>query len=140
MKKGISLLLALLFGAFTFAETVVGDWKTIDDDSGDEKSIVKVYLKDGKLYGDIVKLLNEPQGYDPICDECPGNLKNKKVIGMTIINGLTLDGDAWTGDDGILDPDNGKWYDVKIWREGNKLRVRGYIGFLYRTQTWILEE
>lgn len=140
MKKGISLLLALLFGAFTFAETVVGDWKTIDDDSGDEKSIVKVYVKDGKLYGDIVKLLNEPQGYDPICDECPGNLKNKKVIGMTIINGLTLDGDAWTGDDGILDPDNGKWYDVKIWREGNKLRVRGYIGFLYRTQTWILEE
>lgn len=140
MFRSFSLICLLLIINSLSAETVVGLWKTIDDDSGEEKSIVKLYIQDGKLFGDIVALLNEPEGYDPVCDECSGKLKNQKVIGMTFINGLTRDDEAWTGDDGILDPDNGKWYSVKIWREGNELKVRGYIGFLFRTQTWVLQE
>lgn len=139
MKKGFALLAMLFLVPGVFAEPVVGKWKTIDDGSGEEKSIINIYIKDGKLYGDIVQLLNEPDGYDPICEECSGELKNQKIIGMTIINGLTKEGEAWLADDGIIDPDNGKWYDVKIWREGDELKVRGYIGFLYRTQTWILQ-
>ena len=42
-------------------------------------------------------------------------------------------------DDGsreILDPENGKTYDCEIWLENDKLKVRGYIAFFYRTQTW----
>ena len=45
------------------------------------------------------------------------------------------DDDEWE-DGSILDPDNGKTYDCKIWREGDKLQVRGYIAFFFRTQTW----
>lgn len=37
----------------------------------------------------------------------------------------------------ICDPKNGKIYDCKLWVENGKLQVRGYIAFLYRTQTWI---
>ena len=55
---------------------------------------------------------------------------------MIIMENLEKDDDEW--DDGeILDPNNGKIYDCKIWLEGNDiLKVRGYVGFFYRTQTW----
>lgn len=140
MKKGAFLLIAIFVSLTTFSQSIVGNWKTIDDDSGEEKSIIKIYEKDGKIYGDIVELLNETDDYNPICDQCPGAMKNQKVIGLTIINGLEKDGDIWSKKSGIIDPDNGKWYDVKIWREENKLMVRGYISFFYRTQTWVLVE
>jgi uncharacterized protein (DUF2147 family) len=70
-------------------------------------------------------------------------LKGKKILGMQIINGLTLRDGRWSGNNGILDPDNGKYYDVKIWvneKDPSRLNVRGYISFLYRTQIWLREE
>ncbi len=141
MKK-LTVALMMAFSMISmFAEPVSGTWKTIDDGTGEAKSIVKIYEKGGKIYGDIVEIFNEDPNYDPLCTECSGSLKNQKIIGMTIINGLEkTDDNAWYLKKGIIDPDNGKWYDVKIWREGNKLMVRGYIGFIYRTQTWMLVE
>ncbi|MDA3818485.1 MAG: DUF2147 domain-containing protein [Prolixibacteraceae bacterium] len=144
MKKSITLLIISLF-VFSFSmaqNSVTGKWRTIDDDTGEVKSIVEITKKDGKLYGKIIQLFNEDPNYDPLCTECNGKLKNKKIIGMQIINGLTKEDGEWVGDDGILDPDNGKIYDVKIWvdeENPKKLNVRGYIAFLYRTQTWIRE-
>ncbi len=140
MKKIGLTLLILLSAIVLHANPISGKWKTIDDGTGEVKSIIKVYEKDGKLYGDIVKLFNEDPNYDPVCTECDGDLKGKKIIGMTIINGLENKGDYWYAKKGIIDPDNGKWYDVKIWREGDELKVRGYISVVYRTQTWLLEK
>jgi len=144
MKKAVLFLIISLF-VFSFSmaqNNITGKWRTIDDDTREVKSIVKVTKEDGKLYGKIVQLFNEDPNYDPLCTECEGKLKNKKIIGMQIINGLTKEDGIWVGDDGILDPDNGKFYDVKIWMDeddSKKLNVRGYIAFLYRTQTWIRE-
>jgi len=53
--------------------------------------------------------------------------------------GLSLRKGKWR-DGRILDPNNGKYYDCQIWLEDNKLKVRGYIGFFYRTQEWIRAE
>ncbi len=144
MKKTILLLTITLFacGLSVAQNSVTGKWRTIDDDTGEVKSIVEITKEDVKLYGEIVQLFNEDPNYDPLCTECEGKLKNKKIIGMQIINGLTKEDGKWVGDDGILDPDNGKFYDVKIWvdeEDPKKLNVRGYIAFLYRTQTWIRE-
>jgi uncharacterized protein (DUF2147 family) len=36
----------------------------------------------------------------------------------------------------ILDPEIGKIYRCKVWVEGNTLKVRGFWGPFYRTQTW----
>ncbi|MDA3879016.1 MAG: DUF2147 domain-containing protein [Prolixibacteraceae bacterium] len=144
MKKTVLLLIITLF-AFSFSmanSNVTGKWRTIDDNTGEVKSIVEITKKDGKLYGKIIQLFNEDPNYDPLCTECKGKLKNKKILGMQIIKGLEFKDDRWVGDDGILDPDNGKIYDVKIWvdeENDNKLNVRGYIAFLYRTQTWVRE-
>ena len=144
MKKTL-LFVSFLLITFMFSEvsaqSVLGKWKTIDDETGKVKSIVQIYKKDGKLYGKIIKLFKKKgEDQDPICDVCPGKRKNKKVIGMNIITALEKDGNEWEGDEGILDPNNGKLYDCKLWLDEdnpNKLQVRGYILFIYRTQTWI---
>lgn len=118
-------------------DTIWGKWKTIDDKTKEPKSIVEIYEQEGKLYGRIVKLFLKPgEDPDPVCDKCTGEQKNKKTLGMVIINGLTKKGDAWSKGK-VLDPDNGKNYNAKIWLEDGKLKIRGYILFLYRTQTWM---
>jgi len=137
MKKLFLIATMVLLAAALHAQSVVGKWKTIDDESGKPRSIVEIYQKDGKLYGKIIKLFREPgEEADPVCDKCPGKLKNKKVIGLEIIQGLSQSGDTWNGGK-ILDPESGKLYDCKIWLKNDKeLNVRGYVMFFYRTQTW----
>ncbi len=134
-------ILSLIFITFSIqAQSVEGIWKTVDDESGKTKSEVQIEIKDGYLYGTIIKLYKEPgEDPDPLCTKCEGKLKNQKIIGMQIINGLKERKDDWYKDDGIIDPENGKWYDCKIYLnedDPKELKVRGYIGFLYRTQTW----
>ena len=119
------------------AQSIVGKWKTIDDETGKEKSIVEIYMKDGKAYGKIIKLFRSPdEDQDPICDLCTDHRKDKKVLGMTIITDMVKDDDEWE-DGEILDPKNGKIYDCKLWVEDGKLQVRGYVAFFFRTQTWL---
>ncbi len=119
-----------------FAQSPVGNWKTVDDNTGEAKSHVTIYEKNGMLFAKISKLLSDPE--DSKCDKCPGDLKDKPVLGMVIMWDMEKDDDEWE-DGRILDPENGEDYSCKIWFEdGNasKLYVRGYWGFFYRTQHW----
>jgi uncharacterized protein (DUF2147 family) len=139
MNSKISLLTLgfCLLTVITFAQSPVGIWKTIDDETGAAKSHVEIFEKNGKLYGKIVKLLErEP---DVVCIECPGAKKNQKVIGLEIICDMKAYDDYWSYGK-ILDPESGKEYKCNISLDGNdKLDVRGYVGFaaLGRTQRWI---
>ena len=57
---------------------------------------------------------------------------------MEIIRDMEKDGDEYN-DGTILDPSNGKVYECKLWLDeddSDKLKVRGYVYFFYRTQTW----
>lgn len=131
----------LLLAGTTIAQGIFGRWVTIDDNSGKKRSIVEITERQGQAYGRIVQLFREPgEEADPICDECDAadDRYNKKVIGMEFIRGMKKDGDEW--DDGtILDPENGKVYDCKLWVESGDLKVRGYVAFFFRTQTWVRE-
>jgi uncharacterized protein (DUF2147 family) len=132
-----NLLFALLITSFSApAQDVVGKWKTIDDETGKERSLVDIFEKNGKVYGKIVKLLNSDDP-DPVCDECDDSddRYNKKIIGMEIIRDMEKMETGYE-DGNILDPENGRVYRCKIWREGKDLKVRGYWGPFYRTQTW----
>lgn len=140
MRTLVFVVLLVFAGNSVFAQDIFGKWKTIDDETNKPKSIVEIYEKDGKAYGKIVRLFREPgEDQDPICDECTDDRKDQKVIGMTIIRGMEKDDDEWDEGD-ILDPKNGKVYDCKLWRDGDKLMVRGYIAFFFRTQTWLKAE
>ena len=140
LKNILIVVIVFLSISLSFSQSITGKWKTIDDETGKVKSIVELSMKDGKLYGKIVELFVEKgKDPDPLCTECEDYRKGKKINGMTIISGLTKDGNEWEGDDGILDPKKGSIYDCKIWideDDSNILNVRGYIGFVFRTQTW----
>ncbi len=140
----IALGLTLISAQSAANENPVGLWRTIDDKSGKEKSLVRVTESNGQLQLTVEKLFREPgEEPNPLCDKCPGEKKNKPVIGMQIGSGLKKDGDVWSGGE-ILDPQNGKTYRCKVWLEdkGKRLNVRGFIGVsvLGRTQVWIREE
>ena len=125
--------------AFAADATPVGVWKTIDDKTGQPKSIVEITETNGELTGKVKEVLQSDHGPNPICKECEGERKNQTVTGMTIIWGMKKDGEAWSGGK-ILDPKNGKVYGCKmrLTDGGQKLEVRGFIGFslLGRSQVW----
>ncbi|MBL4818917.1 MAG: DUF2147 domain-containing protein [Deltaproteobacteria bacterium] len=133
----IGLLAAAPIVTYAEHEEFLGLWQTIDDDTNKPRSVVEVYLDNGQLKGNIVKLFPQPgEVADPVCDQCKNDLHNKKIIGMQIINDMEYKKGIWKNGE-ILDPNNGKFYDCKIWLEDNKLKVRGYIGFFFRTQEWL---
>ena len=120
--------------------TPAGLWKTIDDDTGTERSFVRIVEVNGEFRGTVEKIFDRPDDHpDQLCDKCKGDRKDKPVVGMTILWGLKDAGSGWKGGE-ILDPDNGKIYRCKMTlsENGNELNVRGFIGFSLfgRTQTW----
>jgi uncharacterized protein (DUF2147 family) len=135
--KLISFLL-ILIPIVGKTQAITGKWTTIDDNTGDQRSVVEIFEKEGKAYGKVVKIYPKSgEDPDPVCDKCPesDDRYNKKVIGMEIIKDMEKSGDSWS-DGEILDPEVGKIYRCKIWIEGKELRVRGYWGLFYRTQVW----
>lgn len=142
MRKHIGVGLALAVAASAaFAQAApAGLWRTVDDETGKEKSLVRLVDNGGVLTGRIEKLL-DPAKQDAKCDKCSDARKGQPVLGMTIVEGVRKNADEpyWDGGS-ILDPNNGKTYKVRMTpKDGGKaLDVRGYIGapLLGRTQTW----
>jgi len=134
---------ALLLGGGAGAQDAspAGLWKTIDDETGQAKALVRISDGGGLLTGRIEKLYN-PSRPDPVCDQCSGERKGKPIEGMTILTGLKRTDSGWEGGE-ILDPNKGKVYraKAKLMDGGRQLEVRGFIGVALfgRTQTWIRE-
>lgn len=136
MKNSI-VIAFILVSQFVVSQSVIGKWKTVDDETGVEKSIVEVFEKNGKVYAKIVEIF-EAQNRHRKCDLCTGDDKDKPILGFTIIKGLTKDGSEYNGGK-ITDPKNGKSYKCLLTLESkDKLKVRGYVGFalIGRTQYW----
>lgn len=133
---------ALHTAAFAQASPV-GLWKTIDDETKQEKSLVRISDAGGTLTGKVEKIA-DPTKQDSKCDQCTDERKDKPVIGMTLIRNTKQNADdkeIWDGGD-ILDPNNGKVYRLRLkpLDGGKTLQVRGYIGPFFRNQTWLRVE
>jgi len=143
MKAAIVAGALVLAGLSAWAQsTPVGLWKTIDDDSKKEKSLVRISEAGGVFSGKIEKLLDPDTKPDAKCDKCSDERKDQLILGLPIIRNVKANADdatLWDGGE-ILDPNNGKTYKVRLKPAdgGKKLEVRGYIGapLLGRTQTW----
>jgi len=140
MTKHILFLLVLILSCSAYSQSnIVGKWKTIDDNTNEPKSVVEIYEKEGQYFGKVVKLFRGPdEDPDPICGECQDHRKDQKIIGMEIISDMKYDkkNDEYHKGE-IMDPENGNIYDCKIWNDNGKLKLRGYLLFFYRTQTWL---
>ena len=127
-------------------DPIIGTWVTVADkgeDKGKNTSHVEIFEKNGMYYGKIVKLLLGPA--DETCAKCKGDLKNKPILGMVILQGLKKTGRAdpklgMEYDSGtILDPKDGEMYQSKAWVKEDALTVRGFVGisFLGRNASWL---
>jgi len=131
------IILVLLVSFNGFSQDIFGKWKTIDDQDGQEKSIVEIYERDGKVYGKIIKIFEKDKEKD-LCSKCEGNDYNKPVLGMEIIKDMEVV-DEYYKKGTIVDPRSGKIYKCRLLLtkdNPDKLQVRGYISFLYATQYW----
>lgn len=121
------------------SQTVFDKWKTIDDRTGKPKGIINIYEKDGLMYGYVEKIL-EPGKENSLCTKCDDELKDTPVVGMEIITAAKKnDDDEWKGQR-LFDPEQAMTFRCKIWLNPdnpNELKVRGYLAFIYRTQTWL---
>jgi len=119
--------------------TPEGLWRSIDDKTGEPKSEIRIRSNGGALEGRIEKLLRKGADPNAKCVECKDELKDQPMVGLQIIKGAKkADGkDVWE-DGKILDPENGKFYTLRLTPAdgGKKLDVRGSIGPFGRTQTW----
>ncbi len=137
LRSGALLWLPLLLASAAVAQTPTGRWLTIDDETGDKRSVVQIYEERGKLFARVEKVfLREGEPEHPTCQKCKGDLTDAPILGMRIMWDMERNGEAWSGGK-ILDPEKGKTYRCKIWLEEGRLRVRGYLGPFYRTQTWL---
>jgi uncharacterized protein (DUF2147 family) len=122
------------------ASSPVGRWHTIDDKTGETKSVVTIEDTGGVLRGKVSQILRK--GADPAakCDKCSDDRKDQTILGMEIIRGVKKSAghDYWEGGD-ILDPEEGKLYRVRLTpvEGGAKLQVRGFLGPFWRNQLWV---
>ncbi|WP_394750661.1 DUF2147 domain-containing protein [Spongiimicrobium salis] len=141
IKKKHLLPFFLLFFTIThcFSQSIFGKWKTIDDRTGKPKAIIEVYQKGGLMYGKVIQILEKGKE-NAKCVKCKGARKNKPVLGMEIISGLKRNKYGEYKGKTLFDPEQAMTFRCKIWlnpKDSNELKVRGYLAFIYRTQTWI---
>jgi len=140
MRK-IVLMTLLAFGINASAQVsaILGDWRTVDDKTGEKRSIVTIYKgSDGLYYGKISKMLMYTE-LDLKCDQCKGADYNAPIEGLVIIRGMHAEKGELVGGK-VLDPESGKFYYGKIYMKDGKLVLRGSLdkrGFLGRNQTWV---
>jgi uncharacterized protein (DUF2147 family) len=128
------LKLLTFIGFLALVTTVMADgftglWATVDDETKEKKSVVRIYQHEGKYFGRIVELFKNKEAKAKL----PGE---PKILGLDIIWNMEKDGKNLE-DGKILDPKKGKVYSCEIWRDGKNLIVRGKIAFLGRNQTWL---
>jgi uncharacterized protein (DUF2147 family) len=145
-KSLLTIVAAVLCFSVNAQMTPVGLWHTIDDETNQPKGEIRITESNGVLTGTVVRSLKEDPKAKTVCDLCKDDRKDQKIIGMQILRNLTREGKEadylWAGKGTILDPNNGKVYDVKMVpiEGGKRLQVRGYIGPFYRTQFWVRVE
>ena len=145
IKTALTAMALSMASLSAFAQmSPVGLWKTIDDDTKKEKSLVRITESNGVYSGKIEKFLDPATKADAVCDKCTDERKDQPILGMTILRNLKQSADDKTVYEGgdIVDPNNGKVYRsrLKPIEDGRKLEMRGYIGPFYRTQVWLRVE
>ena len=156
LNDGVSMLNRMLIKAIvgfsiacasltTFAASIEGYWKSIEERTGEQLSIVEIRKgNDGRYHGKIVYRYPNSHGIALTnCTKCPAPNTNKPILGLEILSGFREDPnkpDSYI-DGRVLEPTSGRIYKGKavVTGEGKRLRMRGYMGVsaLGRTVVWL---
>lgn len=139
MKYLLASFLFILSSCALLAQSPEGIWQTIDDNEGDVRTEVELYIADNGTLEAKVHHLFRPDAPET-CPRCPGAKKDQPLIGLVFMWDLEFDKrkDRWASGI-ILEPESGR--DFKCYVEmidENHIKVRAYLGFpaIGRTQHW----
>ena len=143
--KGIVGLIIAFASVTGFAASIEGYWKSIDDRTGEQQSIIEIRKgADGRYHGKIAYRYPVPGGAALInCTKCPPPYTNQPLLGLEIFSGFKEDPNKRNAyvDGKILEAKSGKIYKAKanLSADGKRLRLRGYVGIsaLGRTVVWL---
>ena len=115
MRMGLLVVATFMSGWAQAQMTPVGQWRSIDDATGEAKAEIHIVEQAGVLSARVVRSLRDKPNARKNCDDCVDDRKGQPIIGM-----------------------EGKEYTVRLvpLEDGKRLQVRGYIGPFYRTQIW----
>jgi uncharacterized protein (DUF2147 family) len=140
LLKISALMISCFMTPWALANSPVGQWHTLDEKTGELKSMVVIFEQHGVMKGRVEKVLRKDADPAAKCDKCSDDRKNQPVVGLEIIRGAKKASGKNVWEDGeILDPENGKTYALRLTpiENGAKLEVRGSFGPIGRTQTWV---
>lgn len=128
----ILFLLAVCLTANAQVSKILGEWRTVDDKTGETKGVVLFYQNpdNGLYYGKLTHVYYKGQEiFDP------------QYVGLVIIKDMKDEGGVLKGGS-CFEPDSGKTYYGKITynAKDNTITLRGSIdkaGLLGRSQTWV---
>ena len=107
--------------------------------SDDKEGETEIYEQQGKYFGKIswLKKPNDNKGVPFTDTENPDKSKRSQpLLGLIILTNFYFKNNEWKGGK-IYDPQSGKTYTCTMWlTDNNTLKVRGYWGLFYQTQTW----
>jgi uncharacterized protein (DUF2147 family) len=119
------------------ADAIVGKWL---NPTGEGQ--IQIY-RTGKTYSGKIswlKELNDKATGKPILDSKNPDkqLRDRPIHGLEILKGFDHTGDGTYQNGTIYDPKSGKTYSCKLTLNGDKLKIRGFIGvsLLGRSETW----
>jgi uncharacterized protein (DUF2147 family) len=133
--KIIAITILFITSHFIYAQSeITGVWLTQD-----KEVKVEIYENNGKYFGKTIWLKNpNTKKGNPRLDERNPNqsLRKRSLLNLVILTDFICEDKEWI-DGRLYDPNEGETYSCKMWLETPKvLKVRGYVGFLYETETW----
>ena len=140
LKKTLS---TLFFFSFFFSsihsEDLTGFWTTLNKKTKKPSSVIAIYPYQGQYYGRIIATYNSDGVIDDSIyapkDRAPG------IVGHPYYSGLDI---VWTTKKEknnkykgyVVDPQKGKTYTAKLWRQGDNIILRGEVLIFGRNVTW----
>jgi uncharacterized protein (DUF2147 family) len=130
------------------ADRIVGYYLTVDDETGKANSQIQIFkATTGKYFGKIV-WLDEPSknGKAKVDKDNPDKaLQSRPILGLLLLKEFSFDEKTGEWNNGtIYNPTGGKTYNCFMKFDGNKLKIRGFIGAAWmglgKTATWIKED
>ena len=84
---------------------------------------IEIYMQGQRYFGKSIWVANPAKDVK----NPSKTLQGREVLGVELLSHFTYDNGIYSGGE-IYDPESGKTYSCKMTLEGNRLKVRGYIG------------
>ena len=121
------LAMTLAVPAQAAPASIAGNWK-----ADDGKSVIRFYKCGQSMCGKIARfLVAEPAGGARDGKNPKASLRSRKLLGLRIFWDLSANGKRYKGKG--YSPEDGRYFDAQVWRDGNRLRIKGCVLLFCRT-------